>query len=92
MSYLLQYTENDKQYIKKFNSYYLAVTEKNNLFRRGVRALLYEPKVDFSKGFRCDDKHLSTVYTQSDLVKLSKLSHGYGIYRKRSDLGVKRVV
>lgn len=62
--------------MKRFNSYYLAVVEKNKLLKKGVKAEIVDEPEKSMRPFSKDCK-LRTVYTPQDRKALKKLRQEY---------------
>lgn len=63
---------------KEFNSYYLAVVEKNKLLRKGVHSTIIDTKIETRDDRTINrDSVLRTVYTVEDRRKLRSLTNKY---------------
>ena len=75
---LLRIEKNGEYKTKEFNSYYLAVVEKNKLIKKGVKATLIDTKIDIKDDRTINrDSVLRTVYNYADKQKLRKLTSSY---------------
>ena len=79
MAVFLEYTQkNGKVKTKEYNSYYLAITDKNNLMRKGISAKIVETPTEL-RDDQChdSDKYVKTVYSKADLDRLAKIRKRY---------------
>lgn len=78
MGTLLRIEKNGEYKTKEFNSYYLAVVEKNKLMKKGVKATLIDTKIDVRDDCTINrDSVLRTVYNYTDRQKLRQLTQKY---------------
>lgn len=61
-----------QQGVKYFNSYYLAIVEKNKLLKKGIKAEIVDEATKNKRPCSKDSK-LRTVYTPEDRRALKKL-------------------
>lgn len=63
---------------KRFNSYYLAVVEKNKLLKKGIKAEIIDTKESCANGLcTVRENKLRTIYNSADLTALSKIRKHY---------------
>ena len=78
MGTLLRIEKNGEYKTKEFNSYYLAVVEKNKLMKKGVKATLIDTKIDVRDDRTINrDSVLRTVYNYTDRQKIRQLTQKY---------------
>lgn len=78
MGTLLRIEKNGEYKTKEFNSYYLAVVEKNKLMKKGVKATLIDTKIDVRDDRTINrDSVLRTVYNYADRQKIRQLTQKY---------------
>lgn len=71
--------EKDGQFkTKEFNSYYLAVVEKNKLLKKGIKSTIIDTRIPLHDDRTVNrDSVLRTVYTAQDRAKLRTLLNKY---------------
>lgn len=75
---LLQIEKDGVHKTKEFNSYYLAVVEKNKLLKKGFKATIVDQKIETRDDRTINrDSVLRTVYTAQDRAKIRNLMNKY---------------
>lgn len=78
MGTLLRINKNGEYKTKEFNSYYLAVVEKNRLLKKGVKVDLIDTKMEiYDERTNNRENLLRTIYTTRDKAKLRALRGKY---------------
>ena len=78
MTTLLKYEKKGKQVTKSFNSYYLAIVEKNKLISKGLKVVLEEEPIELRDDRTINsDSKLRTVYNKRDKDILKKIQSKY---------------